>query len=120
MSRPTPDDDAEARRLLASVLNAIPPDSCHHDHDEELKCFSFNDPPLSSKPRNLAYWLETGSLVREYLVLQAGADYSDALRQGFVAWLKRLPGGREQYVEGDDMARATLVDSYFHQLSVGQ
>jgi len=34
--------------------------------------------------------------------------------------LKRLPGGREQYVEGDDMACATLVDSYFHQLSVGQ
>jgi hypothetical protein len=112
MSRPTPDDYAEARRLLASVLDAPPADRCHHDHDEELRCLSFNDPPLSSKPRSLAYWLETGSLVRGYLVLQAGAGYNDTLRQGFVDWLKRLPGGRRRYMEGDDMARASLVDQY--------
>ena len=48
--------------------------------------------------------------VREYLVLQAGAGYYVTLRQGFIAWLKRLPGGRRQYVDGDDMTRAALVD----------
>jgi|SRR5579864_8148 len=109
MRRPTPDDYAQARKLFAAALDATPA-GYHHDHDEEFACFSFNDPPLSSKPHSLAYWLETGSLVREYLMLQAGVAYDDALRQGFVRWLKHSPAERRRYIHGDDMQRAALVD----------
>jgi hypothetical protein len=56
------------------------------------------------------YWVETANLVMEYFVLQAGPDYNETLRQGFVAWLKRSPGNRKQYREGSDMKRAALVD----------
>jgi hypothetical protein len=99
-----------------------------HDHDEELGTYWYDEPPtnthdvtsatkalLNSSPARLfdeAYWVETGSLVREYLMLQAGSAYSDPLRQGFVTWLKRSPAERRQYVDGDDMRRATLVDWY--------
>jgi len=112
MRRPTPDDYAEPRRLLASGLDGIPADGYQHDHDEEFECLSFNRAPLSSKPSSLAYWVETGSLVREYLMLKAGVFYDDALRQGFVRWLKHSAAERGRYIHGDDMARASLVDWY--------
>jgi hypothetical protein len=70
---------------------------------------------LNSLPARLcdwAYWAETGSLVMEYFRLQAGAAYSKTLRQGFITWLKRSPAERGQYVDGDDMRRAALVDWY--------
>jgi hypothetical protein len=111
MRRPTPDDYAEARKLLASALDATPA-GYHHDHDEEFEFLSFNRAPLSSKPGSLAYWLETGSLVREYLMLKAGVAYDDALRQGFVRWLKHSAAERGRYVHGNDMQRAALVDWY--------
>jgi hypothetical protein len=121
LMRPTPDDYAEARRLLASTFEGTaadgPPTGKHfHDYDEELGMYWYDNPakglldPSRTRHRDEAYWLETGSLVREYLVLQAGVDYSDMLRQGFIAWLKRSPGERRQYVDGDDMRRAALVD----------
>jgi hypothetical protein len=110
MRRPTPDDYGEARKLFASALDATPADGYHHDHDEEFEFLSFNSPPLSSKPGSLAYWLETGSLVREYLMLQAGDAYDDALRQRFVRWLRGSPAERRRYIHGDDMQRAALVD----------
>jgi hypothetical protein len=88
-----------------------------HDHDEELGMYWYGNPAralLERPPRKVAdvqFWLETGNLVREYLILQAGAVYSDALEQGFVTWLQNLPE-RRQYVGGDDMRRAALVDWY--------
>ena len=44
-------------------------------------------------------------------MLQAGTDYSDALRGGFVTWLKRSPAERTRYVDGHDMQRAALVET---------
>jgi hypothetical protein len=128
--RPTPHDYAEARRLLTPMVcggTAADGGGYHHDHDEELACCNDPSPNPPLKTRNVAdvikalldrprlpraYWVETGRLVREYLVLQAGAAYSDTLRQGFVAWLKRSPGERRQYEDGNDMTRAALVDWY--------
>src|SRR5579872_3825806 len=106
MSGPTPDDCAEARRLLTSAFAATPADGYHHDHDEEFACFSFSDSSPFPTRGSLAYWLETGSLVREYLMLQAGAVYDDALRQGFVRWLRQSAAERGRYIDGDDMDRA--------------
>jgi hypothetical protein len=98
-----------------------------HDHDEELSAYWYSDPPRTAdvtdasktvvnpppaRLRDRVYWLETGSLVREYLKLQAGADYSEMLRQGFVTWLKRWPAERRRYVDGNDMTRAALADWY--------
>src|SRR5262249_8603543 len=60
--------------------------------------------------RDRMYWAETGRLVLEYFELQAGADYSDVLRDGFIGWLKRSPRELALYVSGDDTARAMLVD----------
>ena len=76
-----------------------------HDPDAELGTFCAGDLAASGEellarlpPRrgDLAYWVETGNLVREYLVLQAGAAYSETLRQGFVTWLRRSPGERRR------------------------
>jgi hypothetical protein len=96
-----------------------------HDHDEELGAYWFGAPPpnaggitaspIDALPAMLpdpVYWMETGNLVREYLALQAGPDYSDTLRQGFVTWLKGSRAERQRYVDGDDMQRAALVDWY--------
>jgi hypothetical protein len=166
--RPTPGNYAEARRLLAPVVEATPAGGLiavryHHDHDEELGCYWFGEsaverrveperphrlrhrespPNIQTTPnvledardvvrwtremvergvvcfgpvrrpirRSDAYWVETGALVMEYFVLQAGAAYNDTLRQGFISWLQRSPGERRQYEEGDDMKRAAMVD----------
>ena len=64
------------------------------------------------RPRNEAYWDEAGDLLLDYFELQAGALDSETLVDGFVAWLKRSPAEYRQYVDGDDMTRATLVDWY--------
>jgi hypothetical protein len=86
------------------------PDFSQHDHDEELeRHLSSGDCP---RTHDAAYWLETGCRVREYLALQAGSACSDALRQGFVTWLRRSPAERRQYELGDDRERAALVDWY--------
>jgi hypothetical protein len=125
--RPTSEDDANARHLWvwAPARDPIPDDervaeSYHHDHDEELGTYWYDNPAkaLLERPRpkhgDLAYWLETGSLVRDYLILQAGATYSETLREGFVVWLQRSPAERRRYVDGDDMVRAALVDWYLN------
>jgi hypothetical protein len=62
--------------------------------------------------RDEAYWSEAGDLLFEYFALRAGTRYSDALVDGFVGWLGRSPAEFKRYVEGDDMARAALVDWY--------
>ena len=62
--------------------------------------------------RDQAYWNETASLVMEYFELKAGASYNETLHEGFVTWLKGSPAHRRQYLEGDDMRRAALVDWY--------
>jgi hypothetical protein len=132
--RPTPDDYAEARRLLATAVfertaaDGLTPGRYEHDHDEELECYWFNDPPPNPAPntrnvagatkafdrprprRDEAYWDGTARLVLDYFELQAGALYSETLEEGFVAWLQRSPGERRQYEESDDMKRAALVD----------
>ena len=141
--RPAPDDYAEALRLLAPVFEGIAtgrlaPSGYHHDHDEELGCHWFGDPPpntrnvagvtnaLRDRPvvpltkgfgrprprpaRDEAYWAETGRLVLDYFELQAGALYSATLAEGFIAWLERSPAEQRQYDDGDDMTRAALVD----------
>jgi hypothetical protein len=79
-----------------------------HDHDGELRRHWYD--PSNPSCHDTAYWLETGRLVREYLKLRAGDDYTDALRQGFVGWLQRSPAERRLYVSGDDVQRAALVD----------
>lgn len=113
MREPTRDDYAEARRLLAPVLewtavDGLTPAKYLHDHDEELGRYWFKDPP---RPRDDAYWDETADLLLDYFELLAGAD-SERLVDAFLEWLKRSPGARRQYEEGDDMARAGLVDWY--------
>jgi len=124
--RPTPDDHAKARQLLwVRACDPIPDDervaeSYHHDHDEELGMYWYGHPTKAllehpvQKRRDLSYWLETGNLVRDYLILQAGAAYSETLHQGFVTWLQRSPAERRQYEEWDDMRRAALVDWYLN------
>src|SRR3954469_21852277 len=99
---PTPDDYAKARELLWVACDPIPgdervPERYHHDHDEGLGTYWDGNParallerPLR-KRRDLSYWLETGRLVRDYLILQAGAGSSETLHQGFVTWLQRSP-----------------------------
>jgi hypothetical protein len=112
---PTPEDYAAARKLVAEAFyGGVPANGCavnryHHDL-EELWSAEFLEPPSRSNKRDLRYWLETGNLVREYLMLQAGTAYNDTLRQRFIAWVRRSPDKRRQYEEGDDMARAALVD----------
>ena len=111
----TPADYADARTLIAQALfdgataDALAANRCQHDN-EELGYVEFTKPSPPSKPGELRYWLETGGLVREYLMLQAGESYSDELRRGFITWLKGLPAERRQFETGDDMARAALVD----------
>ncbi len=98
-------------------------DKFHHDHDEELADHYYGPLPktrdvaplpkaLLDRPRlrSRSYWKVTGRLVMEYFELQAGVDDSGTLREGFIGWLKRSPGERRQYEEGDDMKRAALVD----------
>ena len=127
MSSPTPDDYVQARRLLAGALfDATPaeerPAPRYQDDLEELRGYAWDDPPGRSELAKataawlnaLTYWTETGRLVREYLQLQAGAAYSDELRQTFVRWAQHSPGARRQYEQGDDMTRAALVDWFLH------
>jgi hypothetical protein len=75
-----------------------------HDHDDEL--------PHLQAGQSAAQWVETGSLVREYLMKRAGHEYSELLREGFVRWLQRWPAERQQYLQGTDRQRAALVDWY--------
>jgi hypothetical protein len=95
---------------VADLMMTEEPGCSQHDHDEELERH------LSSgacpRTHDAAYWLETGSRVREYLTLQAGNDCSEAIRQGFVTWLRRSPAERRQYELGDDRKRAALVAWY--------
>jgi hypothetical protein len=64
------------------------------------------------RPRDDAYWAETARLVKDYFELQAGARSSGTLLDGFFEWLERSPAEGRRYREGDDMARASLVDQY--------
>ena len=48
----------------------------------------------------------------DYFELQAGARFSATLLDGFFKWLKSSPAEGQRYMEGDDMARARLVDLY--------
>jgi hypothetical protein len=97
-----------------------------HDHDEELGMYWFGDPAANSdagavsidslsdstpqRLRSTAYWIETGRLLMEYLVLQAGSRDREMLRRGFIRWLRNSPVERRRYECGDDMTRAALVD----------
>ena len=132
--KPTCDDFIAARKLIASVLDAPPADAqtaavYHHDHDEELGIYWYTDPLVKGgrqtsgvsqhlvdlhrpRPRDNAYWTETADLLMEYFELQAGDDDSETLLGGFIDWTERSPGALKQYNEGDDMARAALVDWY--------
>jgi hypothetical protein len=67
---------------------------------------------IFQRPRDEAYWNEAGDLLFEYFELQAGNRYSETLVDGFIGWLRCSPAKFTLYVEGDDMARAALVDSY--------
>lgn len=110
-----PEDYADAHKLLTDAVvggatgNRLRTHQYHHDH-EELWFKEFTEPASRSKVRDLAYWTETGELVREYLALQAGNAYDETLQQGFIAWLQRSPIERTQFENGDDMTRASLVD----------
>ena len=113
----TTEDDHPLPRLIWAracdpiSFNGLAAESYHHDHDEELGMYWY--PELHSRrqrTRDLAYWIETGRLIREYLELQVGSGYNDTLRQGFIEWLQRSPEERRQYMDGDDMQRAALVD----------
>ena len=68
--------------------------------------------PRPRRTRDHAYWEETARVVIDYIELQAGSRYTEALPNGFFEWLKRSPSEGKQYVQGDDMARAALVDWY--------
>jgi hypothetical protein len=114
MRTPKPYNFAAACRLLAPVewTAACGPSTNtgpQHDHDEALGRYCFKDPP---RPRDDAYWDETADLLLDYFELLAGARYSEALEEGFIAWMKCSPGASKCYKEGDDMDRAGLVDWY--------
>jgi hypothetical protein len=132
--RPTPDDYAEAWRLLApaafgGTAAAGLTAGYQHDHDVELGTWDNHpspnppantrnvagvskafDRPRHRRPRDEAYWNETARLLMDYFELQAGALYSETLYEGFVAWLERSPAEFRRYENGDDMTRAVLVD----------
>jgi hypothetical protein len=61
--------------------------------------------------RDDAYWDTTAALMLDYFELLAGPDCC-ALVAGFADWLKRSQDAHHQYVEGDDMDRARLVERY--------
>jgi len=61
--------------------------------------------------RDDAYWDTTAALLLDYFELLAGPDCC-ALVAGFADWLKRSRDAHHQYVEGDDMDRARLVERY--------
>jgi hypothetical protein len=92
---PTPNRDVWPTKALFAALDAPagPSDS----------------PVRPRRARDEAYCAGTGRLVMEYLELRADARFSDALEDGFVAWL-HSPGERRRYEQGDDMERAALVD----------
>jgi hypothetical protein len=84
-----------------------------HDHDEELRQVNaLHRSPAGPRAGTTAYWIETGTLVREYMAVRAGEAYNETLRQGFILWLQRWPAERQQYLQGDDRQRAALVDWY--------
>jgi hypothetical protein len=97
-------------KSVADLMMTGEPGCSQHDHDEELERH------LSSgacpRTHDAAYWLETGSRVRAYLTLQAGNDCGEAIREGFVTWLRRSPAERRLYELGDDRKRAALVAWY--------
>ena len=68
--------------------------------------------PANSRPRDQAYWDETGRLVVEYMTLQLGTNAIEPYRLGFVWWLQASPWAIRRYRDGDDMQRAELVDWY--------
>src|SRR4029077_11554318 len=104
--RPTSNDYGTARQLVwAPAWQAIDFDgrvahSYHHDHDEELGMYWYDNPAKAAleRPRrpqrDLEYWLETGKLVREYLEMQAAGAYGDTLRQRLITWLQASPARR--------------------------
>lgn len=126
------DDFIAARKLIASVLDEPPAYGLttaeyHHDHDEEVGMYWYTNPlvnirqttavqelPALHPPRcrDEAYWTETADLMMEYFELQAGDDDSETLREGFIGWMERSPSALTHYENGDDMARAALVDWY--------
>jgi len=69
-------------------------------------------PPSSARARDAAYWDETAELVLGYFQLLAGSRFSGSLLDGFIEWLKRSPDAHRQYVGGDDMDRAALVERF--------
>jgi hypothetical protein len=84
----------------------------HAESDAEVVARLTNEVIRWERPRrrDRAYWEETGRLVMEYFELKAGAEYSVALHNGFIGWLKRSPSELALYENGDDMMRAALVD----------
>jgi hypothetical protein len=60
--------------------------------------------------RDDAYWNETRSLVLDYLALQVNEEDFERYRFAFIAWLRASPDFLKAYRDGDDMARAALVD----------
>jgi hypothetical protein len=48
--------------------------------------------------------------VLEYFVLKAGPVDTEPLVAAFIGWLKRSPAEHNGYRNGNDMARAALVD----------
>jgi len=68
------------------------------------------EPVYRRHPQTEAYWTDTGALVMEYLRLQAGAQFSAALEEAFIAWVLRSPAEFLRYEQGDDMGRAAQVD----------
>jgi hypothetical protein len=69
-----------------------------------------SDSEHPGRPRDDAYWDETADLVLDYFELLAGPDDAARLVDGFIDCLKRSPGARRLYEEGDDMTRARLVE----------
>ena len=68
-----------------------------------------------SRSRDRAFWAEAAKLLSEYLELHVGADALEPHRDGFNAWVRSSPGALLEYLRGDDMARAALVDRYLRE-----
>jgi hypothetical protein len=131
--------DDERRAILVDWFLGAHPQSAVsapvHDHDDDTEWCGSDDPETEDSEEldtedadtmlcdatpdgphrrdvDVGYWLDTLTLVKGYLRLQAGSNYSDDLYLGFLMWVGRWPAERRAYINGDDMQRAALVDWY--------
>ncbi|HEY7292451.1 MAG TPA: hypothetical protein VH583_21610 [Vicinamibacterales bacterium] len=67
--------------------------------------------------RDDSYWKETRTLVLGYLALKVRQEDFELYRFAFIAWLRASPNVLQVFKNGDDMARAGLVDWFVSRVA---